>query len=343
MIMNEANRLKLGGFLLISVTLLIIGFVSVGIGRLFEPRYKAMTVLNTSVEGLAVGSPVKYLGLPVGKITAMTMRRSDGYIAVYFNILPSAVETDSSAPDGADDMNLAGAMQKKNLSCFINAAGIMGGAYLELSFNDSLPPAMPHLDVKPPDGVLYVPSRPSHIGNAIQNISRMLDELGKVNFIQLSDKLNETLDSMNELLSKSELRNVLHNVDQICSSLQVSSRRLETALSEENVRKINTAIDNLEAGIASLRRFSDDPEVGGLAKNLNTFLGDATGAIREARAAGAKIGEDAAALRLRLEMTLTRLDNSLHTLQDFTRDVANDPNQFIRGRQEKPVQPAMAN
>ena len=72
--MNEANRLKLGGFLLISIALLVIGFISVGVGKLFEPRYRAMTVLNTSVEGLAVGSPVKYLGLPVGKITAMTRR-----------------------------------------------------------------------------------------------------------------------------------------------------------------------------------------------------------------------------------------------------------------------------
>lgn len=190
--MNEANRLKLGGFLLISIALLVIGFISVGVGKLFEPRYRAMTVLNTSVEGLAVGSPVKYLGLPVGKITAMTMRQKDGYIAVYFDIFPSAVEQDDDlagdyAPGGT---NFATVMRKKNMSCFINAAGIMGGAYLELSVSDSLPPAMPHLDVQPGDGVIYIPSRPSHIGNAIQNISRMLDELEKVNFIQLADKLN---------------------------------------------------------------------------------------------------------------------------------------------------------
>ena len=36
--MNEANRLKLGGFLLISIALLVIGFISVGVGKLFEPR-----------------------------------------------------------------------------------------------------------------------------------------------------------------------------------------------------------------------------------------------------------------------------------------------------------------
>ena len=337
--MNEANRLKLGGFLLISIALLIIGFVSVGVVKIFEPRYKAMTVLNTSVEGLAVGSPVKYLGLPIGKITAMTMRRKDGYIAVYFDILPSAVEQDSAVADDSDDMNFSSVMRKKNLSCFINAAGIMGGAYLELSFNDSLPPAMPHLDVQPPDGVTYVPSRPSHIGNAIQNISRMLDELSKVNFIQLGDKLNDTLDNMSELLGKSQLKETLDNVNRICSNLEISSHRLETAMSEENVRKINDIITNLDAGILSLRKFSSSSEADQLLKNLNVFLCDAVVAIKDVRAAGAQVGSDADALRLRLEMTLTRLDNSLKQLQEFSQDVANDPNQFVRGRQEKPIQP----
>ncbi|MPM99246.1 hypothetical protein SDC9_146437 [bioreactor metagenome] len=199
---------------------------------------------------------------------------------------------------------------------------------------------MPHLNIQPPEGVTYIPSRPSHIGNAIQNISRMLDELSQVNFIQLSDKLNETLDSLSEILSKSDLKSTLSSVDQICSSLQVSSKRLESALSEENVQKINSAIGNLESGIASLRKFSDDPELGGTVRKLNVFLDDAVDAIKEVRATGAKVGDDAAVLRRRLEITLTRLDNSLKQLQEFAQNVANDPNQFVRGRQESPVQPA---
>ncbi|WP_294507779.1 MlaD family protein [uncultured Victivallis sp.] len=337
--MNEANRLKLGGFLLISITLLIIGFVSIGITKLFEPRYRAMTVLNTSVEGLAVGSPVKYLGLPVGKITAMTMRQKDGYIAVYFDIFPSTVEQDEDLPPGTVGTNFATVMQQKNLSCFINAAGIMGGAYLELSISDSLPPAVPHLDVPAEDGIIYIPSRPSHIGNAIQNISRMLDELGKVNFIQLADKLNETLDNTSELLEKGQLQNTFDSINRICANLETTSRRLQTALSEENVRKIDRAITNLDESIISLREFGNAPELHQLLTNLNAFLTDASDAIKKAEAGSAALGEEAADLKLRMEMTLTRIDNTLKQLQEFTQSLSNDPNQFVRGRQEKPVLP----
>ena len=189
------------------------------------------------------------------------------------------------------------------------------------------------------DGVIYIPSRPSHIGNAIQNISRMLDELEKVNFIQLADKLNETLDNMSEILNRGELKSTLNNINQICSNLETSSRRLQAALSEENVQKVNRAIDNLDAGILSLRKFGDSPELGTMVRSLNTFLTDASAAIKKAEAGGAKLSDDAAALKLRLEMTLTRLDNSLRQLQEFTQNVENDPNQFVKGRQEKPVLP----
>ena len=84
--MNEANKVKLGAFVLISAALLIIAFISAGALRFFAPKIHAMTEVYTSVEGLAVGSPVKYLGMPVGKVTEMHMRGSDGKIIIFFDI-----------------------------------------------------------------------------------------------------------------------------------------------------------------------------------------------------------------------------------------------------------------
>ena len=38
-------------------------------------------------------------------------------------------------------------------------------------------------------------------------------------------------------------------------------------------------------------------------------------------------------------MSLTRLDNMLKQLSTLAENLSADPNQFIRGRQETPVQP----
>ena len=80
--MNEANKVKLGAFILISIILLITAFISAGALQIFSPRLHAVTEVFTSVEGLNIGAPVKYLGMPVGKVTKMYMRGSDGRIII---------------------------------------------------------------------------------------------------------------------------------------------------------------------------------------------------------------------------------------------------------------------
>ena len=133
--MNEANKIKLGAFLLISTILLVTAFISAGILRFLSPRIHAMTEVHTSVEGLAVGSPVKYLGMPVGKVTRMNMRGSDGKIIIYFDIFGEAFtdDLDPQSADGTfDQYDLDKMLSKNMLNCFVNASGLMGGSHLEL-------------------------------------------------------------------------------------------------------------------------------------------------------------------------------------------------------------------
>ncbi len=338
--MQEANRVKLGAFLLISITLIVSGFLAVGIMRIFAPRYRAMTVLNTSVEGLAIGSPVKYLGMPVGKVTGMAMREADACIALYFDILPSAMEGEEDNIPGFDspEQNLSNIINRKNLICFINAAGLMGGSYLELAINDASQPAIPPLDITPPPGVTYIPSRPSHIGNAIQNISRVVDELEKVNFIQLADKINTTLDDINSILTDTEMRDTLLKIHSICSNLDTAISHLSGVLSEENVQRVNQSLANLEAGIANVRELTDKEALSATVAQLNAFLGEARTAMQSAQAGGRMIGRNAETAMLRFEMSLTRLDNTLKQLSLMLENFSDDPNQLLRGRQEPRVQ-----
>ncbi len=336
--MNEANKIKLGAFVLVSVILLIAGMMFTGALKIFTPTYKAMTVLNTSVEGLTVGSPVKYLGLPVGKVTAMAMRQKDGYIAVYFELFASALEKDNKGrfyeimPGEADMESI---IQKKDLMCFLNAAGIMGGTYLELSAGDAMVPALPHLEVQTQPGVIYIPSRPSHIGNAIQNISRMLDELGKVNFVQMADKINGTMDELSSIMRSGELVTTLKNINEICSSLQKTAANLNVAFSEVNIKKVDRMINGIDENVMKLNSSIDYGELGDLIKNFRLFLIEGRTALEQAQSGGKALGADVTELKKQLEISLIRLDNTLKDLSFAAQNVKKDPSQFVHGRQEK--------
>ncbi|MBQ9776252.1 MAG: MCE family protein [Lentisphaeria bacterium] len=337
--MNQANKVKLGAFLLISATLLISGFLAVGITKLLAPKYHAMTVVNTSVEGLSVGSAVKYLGLPVGKITGMAMRESDGYIVIYFDIFPSAVESDAGSrrKSNANDLDLL--MRNKKLMCFVNAAGLMGGSYLELTSTSASQPALPNLEInsRQEDDVTYIPSLPSHIGNAIQNISRMLEDLAKIDIPLLMDKINGTLDNATELLTRSNLQETLKSVHQISLNLENSISRFQSVFSEQNIGRINRMLDNGDQSMAELKRFTADAELVQTVENLNSFLTDARRVLNKAEKQGQIVGAEALELKKQLETSLIRMDNLLKQLAETAGDLSGDPAQFIRGRRSEPV------
>ena len=77
----KANYFKLGLFILIAVTLGIIGVLMLGAGKLLRKNHVIETYLDESVQGVDVGSKVKYRGVSIGNIRRIGFTRdqySDG-------------------------------------------------------------------------------------------------------------------------------------------------------------------------------------------------------------------------------------------------------------------------
>ncbi len=333
--MNRANRVRLGAFVLLGVLLIIGGFLAVGIAKIFEPRIRAITVLNTSIEGLSVGSPVKYLGVSVGRVTRLAMRRNDGYVAVYFDIYPAVMDQVSSDFFSYFDSSGSDVLKEHDLHCFINAASVMGGAYLELSTTPSDAPNLPYLEVKVPPNLVYIRSVPSHIGNAIQNISRVIEGLSKVDWVQLSDKVNLALNNVNSVFGSGDLTDTLRNFNQISRQLELSARNLSSVLSEENMRKLDNTINSIDESMKGLREAARDENLRRTLDNFNGFLLDTRTFFDTTGAQLADAGQTARQLRLRLEESLTRVDNFLVELNRVLNALDDHPEQLIRGGREQ--------
>ncbi len=336
--MNKANKVRLGAYILVSFILVILALITVGAKHLITQKFHAVTILNTSVEGLSIGSPVKYLGMTIGKVKRMAMLENTGNVAVYFDIVPSSIELENSKGDAGSIVEIANIAQSKRLTCFINATSIMGGTYLELSVNKNDIPMPSNFEFKPKPGVHYIPSRPSHIGNAIQNISRLLDELEKINILQLTEKLNLALDNMNEILGQSEILDIVKSMNRICITLESTVQRLQIVLSANNTEKLNRSIANIDTTVQELKHSISEVNIESTIKNFNAFLDETHQVLVTAEDAGQQLGNEAIKLRVRIEMSLTRLDNMVKQLEELSRNIANDPSQFVLGRHEKPIQ-----
>ena len=330
--MEKANKIKLGAFILVSGFLLISGFLAVGILRIFEPKVHAITVLNTSVEGLSAGSPVKYLGLPVGRVTRVAMRETDGHIAVYFDLTTSAMDSLSAGGRRlrGSASELAEVLKKHNPSCFINAAGLMGGTYLELTLGCPEPPALPEVNDLPPH-LLYIQARPSHIGNAIQNISRIIEEFNSINIIKMADKLDQALDTANALLQQGDLTDLLKQLNNISRDLEFSMRNMRSALSDQNLDKINRTISNIERSSANLMQTASQEELGEMLRNLNTFLRETQSFLPAATRLADKLNTSADPAGAQLAETVTLLHNLTSQISILVERMDDNPDALLRG------------
>ena len=337
--MERANKIKLGAFIIMALSMMICSFFVVGVLKVFEPKFHSMTVLNTSVEGLSVGSPVKYMGVPVGRITRISMRDTDGLIDVYFNLFPSSIDIvrKNTPITSSDSQTITSIMEQKNLSCILNASGIMGGAFLEITVSEGDGYAMPGLEVVPPSGVFYIKSRTSHVTNVIQNISQTLEQLKKVNFVQLADKLKITLDNADKILSNQDISETLTRFNRISKDIEYSTGNLREAFTQERVQKLIETVDYLENGTKALAKSLPPEKIEKFADSLAKSLEDIRTFLRNSENGRDKVVGDIGEMKDRMTLTLVRLDRSLNAFAELIGSVENDPNQFITGKKDKPV------
>jgi phospholipid/cholesterol/gamma-HCH transport system substrate-binding protein/paraquat-inducible protein B len=306
--MIEANRYKLGVFIAVALTLIVASFFLVGLSKIFEPRLELLTVFRDSVEGLKIGSPVKYKGVPLGNVTRIAMRDSDEYIDVYMVIYSSSM--DSICRESENQIvqcNLNSLhdyflrLKKKGITCSLQSAGLTGGAFIDLDKS----PNGTHLfktSVKPPYDVLYIPSRPSHVTAVIENLSKVAEELAQINFIKLSGQLKRTFDSIDAKLNDPKIEEIISKASDLSA-------------------KLDRLISNVDKD--SLKKLYDD-----LVKMLAS-IDELAGKTNETRA---NMVVEFGGLKSRIISSLDRLDETMSAVSELANELDENPTALIRGK-----------
>ena len=66
---KQANRMMIGGFVVLAVAILAASLVVFGSGKFFKKTNKYVLFFDESIKGLNVGAPVLFQGVPVGSVT----------------------------------------------------------------------------------------------------------------------------------------------------------------------------------------------------------------------------------------------------------------------------------
>ena len=180
------------------------------------------TYFNESVQGLDIGSKMKYRGVVIGEVTRISftyvkyeqdkpMTQRKRYVLVEAQLEPRLVggraANDIASPESTK------IEVERGLRVHLAPQGITGTNYLELDYVDPLPAAVLPIDWVPDN--IYIPSTPSTVTTFVNAASEIVDRLHRLD-------IETTLANLNKLLTTA--------TDRVASLDTTGSRRTFPAL-----------------------------------------------------------------------------------------------------------------
>lgn len=245
------NYFRLGLFVLAALVLLGLLLFALGGRSLFQPSVTIETYFNESVSGLDVGSPVKFRGVTVGRVSwvgisswiyqrNVPLDDAKSYIVVRMKI---------EQLDEAAGKEVLDSYVKRGLRATTQLAGITGQLFVSLDFvrGDSLAT----LPVEWTPKYLYIPSAPSLTNQIIGNAQSFLASLDRANVQELGQNLNKLVVTLEAQMQQAKLEEVSTEVKQTLQTMRTALGRVDGVLAQgdaqKTLRAMRTATERLNA------------------------------------------------------------------------------------------------
>lgn len=297
--MASMRKIQLSVGLMVVVGLgLLVGFVLfLTQNRLGRSDVMFETYIRESVQGLEVGSPVRYRGVAVGRVTeiglaAAEYRRPEGeaFAAAFQLVVVRFAVSLTRVGDvpSTDDAVAAG------LRARLASQGITGVAYIELDFLDAERYPIPALPWTP--RFPWIPAVPSTVAQVTSAAEMLLRQVQGIDFVGMAANINDLFLDLRRQTDTGEIA--------------VALREAATLMQE--LRAIASATD-VPGAVAELRATA------GAIKNLTEGR-----EVRETLSAMGAAAQDLRRATARLPGTIGQLDSSLRAARNATTDVQAD-------------------
>jgi paraquat-inducible protein B len=328
---QKANPALIGAFVFGAIIIAIGAVLFFGSANLFAKKQLFETYFDQTVNGLGVGSNVKYKGVAIGKVTKLQLKFQGAGEAPVVRVLYE-INTDNLLNKYGLTLDLTDRkVHDKAVANGFRAkldfeSLISGQLYLALDFyKDTNPPV---LYPEPNPDIFEIPPQPSDIEAILANLTKAIGNIGSVDFAGLANELHGVL--QNAKIGIDEL-----HLDKLGNSLDKAADSISNLANGEQVKNaLTSARQSFEQLTATL-------------KNLNPALGDLKPTIDQARVALINLQKSTAELdrvlkpdsnfRYQLDSSLSQISAAASAIQGLADFLQRHPNSLLFGR--KPVNP----
>lgn len=261
---EKRHYFRLGLFVVVATVLVFIGLLVLTGPGLFQKRITVETYFSESVSGLDVGSPVKFRGVPIGRVSQILLSSqaypgTSALEGVRGALVVVRAELVATSFEAAKD-NLAEYI-REGLRAQTQLAGITGSLFLSFDFVDpARHPATPFTFSWTPD-YPYIPSAPSATNQIIQNAQNFLANLDEADVKALVSNIASLAESADKRMRELDVVSINAAVVGLRATVARIDSQLAKLPMDQTVREIGAAARQLEAVFS-------DPKIGSAVSDL---------------------------------------------------------------------------
>ena len=297
--MAASRNLKLGIFVLAALVAGVVTAVAIGIHAMAPHTIAYHTYFDESVQGLELGSPVKYRGVRIGSVDDILIAPDRKHVEVVLGLLEGDVHRLGLA-EGAPGLRTQ-----------LGVQGLTGLKYVDIDVITKPLPMLPFMPEQP-----YIPSQPSmmtglttemqsftrrmpHLADEAEATMVRLDRvLDDIHDGRLVEHVNRTLATIDETVAQTG-----HRADVTLDKLSRDADHADRVI--DRASGVLDQLTELRALVASARRATD--AAGDIARSARTAPDELDHALRE-------LGEAARAVR------------------ELAEQIEHDPDVLVKGR-----------
>lgn len=310
------NRWKLGLFVLTGIAIAIGALLLLGARALNQKTIEFVSFFDESVQGLELGSPVKFRGVTVGRVSKIDIAENLRHVQV----------TSELSVEQVGKLRLAvkdtGYKLHPDMRVQLAQTGITGVKFLLIDFFDSSSNPVVPLPFKPPPN--YIPTASSTMKNLEDSVTKTANR-----FPEIADDAAKAV---------AQVRMVAEQIQEG----RLPERGAET-LSHANaaLSELSAQLKALNTGQLSSEADRNLKEFNGVLVRTNALLARLDGeqglfhnAERSADAIG-DVARNARTLGPELELTLREVRAAARSIKRLADELERDPDMLLKGRAAK--------
>jgi phospholipid/cholesterol/gamma-HCH transport system substrate-binding protein len=321
---SQKTKFAVGLFVASGIGITLMAIVWLGMSRYLEKGHYYAAYFNESVQGLSRDAPVKYRGVPIGRVDKIRVAPDSQLIEVIMKI-----ETGQSLD--------------RSFVAQLKDVGITGSMFVELDRKKpEEPDRSPHITF--PSEYPIVASKPSELSQLIGEFTDVLDHIKKLDLKGISEKIKGTLDNISLMMADADIKGISTRLtttldgaghlldkerwDRILKTVDRAARSLDQLIPEAT-RTMQQATRTLAGAerILSENEVEVEQTLEGIVRavdQLNTLLERGTDLV-------ARTDDSAVQLRRRLAVSAQNLERATDNLNQFLEVLADQPSQLIFG------------